>query len=217
MKLKTILITIGLWVASLLTVFFITKVRYPKINTVIKEVPYQVPVKIYSDSSGYLHSVISSLEMERNSYKSTLDSLAQVLKVKSKDISSVSNITTETNLDVSGEPIIQKDSSVYTFSKKDNYLSLSGEVSPSRYNIHLSLVDTITTISYRKNHLFKADETFLDISNSNPYVKVNKGRSVIIKERKPFATIGPYLGYEIFPKQHLSFGISVQKPIFYIR
>lgn len=193
--------------------YFRYKTHIPE--TVKVSVPYKVPV-YYKDTNGVTHAQFQQVQIDRDLYKHELDSVAGLLKIKSKSINSINDVVTSTHLNVGNDTVIVHDT-VYSFYKKNNYLNLYGKVSPNSWDLDISLTDTLHTVAYTKTRLFGPNESFIDISNTNPYVHINKGKSVSIKQYRPILTIGPYIGYEIYPNSHISAGISIQHPMIFIK
>jgi len=215
-KTKLYLILGGVWGLSLIGVYAYTRIHYKGSSTVkTVEVPYYVPTYI-KDSNGVTHAQFTSVQLSRDQYKHQLDSISKLLHIKSKSISQVGDYSTSTAIKTGGDTVTVHDT-LYEFSKIDPYYSITGQVSPASWSVNMAIYDTLHTVQYTKNSLFAPSETLLDISNSNPYVHIGAGRVVIIKQKPILFSIGPYVGYQIYPKEQWSVGISIQHPLINIR
>lgn len=215
-KTKLYLILGGVWALSLVGIYAYTRIHYKGSSTVQPvEVPYYVPTYI-KDSSGITHAQYKSVKISRDQYRHQLDSITKLVGIKPKQVIGTGDYSTNTDLNVGGDTVIVHDT-LYEFNKINPYYSINGKVSPKSWEVNLSLQDTLHTITYIKNHLLQPDETIVDISNSNPFVHLGKGRSVTITQRRAKFTIGPYIGYQVYPKEQFSIGISIQHPFITIR
>lgn len=216
---KQYLIFLGVIILTGIGVFLYTKHLYkvtiPKAVSVA--IPYQAP-KAVKGKDRVTRDEFTAIEMQKELYKRELDSIKRNVGIKPGSISMVSDIATKADLSLSGDTVHVHDT-LYQFSSSPllPYYNIKGVISPHHWDVDLQIYDTLHTIMYTKHHLFSPNETILNIANSNPYVKVIGGKVIIIKQKRPLFTIGPYIGYEIYPNNHFSVGISVQYPLITIK
>lgn len=167
-------------------------------------------VQKWKDKYNNEHNTVVQLQLDKKQFRREADSIAELLKVKPKNISSITSVTTK------GEVIIKEKLTYidslksFGFSKKDNYLALKGLVNRENdsVNIQINTYDTLTIVPYKKTKFFK--ETFaVDVTNKNPYNKIVSGYSYSQTQRIKRWGIGPQVGYDPI-NQRVTYGIGLQ-------
>lgn len=192
---------------------------------------YQKSQRIWKDKLGKEHITITQLQLEKEDLIKYTKDLAKQLKIKPKNINSVTSLTTSTDLDKklqvdTVEKIVVIDSShidtlrQFDFKYEDKWASVEGCIGDSincKDSISINLTDSFTIVTYVKKKWFKDDIRYIDISNSNPYVHMNSIKSLEMKQKKPKVAIGLSMGVGYStsniinknPYPQLQFGISI--------
>lgn len=206
MKLTEILLIGALIIVTLLLL------KECSLNTELSKVQYK---PVYSDleqkktKSGDNLVVIPSTDVDVRNLKNEIDSLKKELKLskRTKVITNTSVISqTDTVLKTIPEYIYLENDTLLKLSHKDKWVELSATSSKYISEFTLKAVDTL---SFTMTRTKKQTEVY--ISNASPYVKINQGYSLIVKEKKPWLSIGPHVGIDITGKPTV--GISVQYPL----
>lgn len=113
-------------------------------------------------------------------------------KIKSRNVSSLSNIVTGIELE---KPIFIRldiDTSVYEFNcinfsvDSPNYF-INGKIFKEKIEFdNINFPDSISFITYTKRHLFNKDEYNASVRHSNNLIKTTGLMNITIKEKKPF-------------------------------
>lgn len=178
------------------------------------------PVKLsalqeYKDANGQLYYKLQQKIVELEQVKTRNDSLAKALGIKPKYIKGEDKIVILSDTEfikLPSKEIITVKDTMYRVEKHDSWLDVVALAGKTGGSISLKIRDSLTRIETLKRSLFKADERTVYILSNNPYMKPLQGSSFVIREKKPWLTIGPYAGYDPFGKR-FSAGISAQLPI----
>lgn len=153
-------------------------------------------IRSWIDDNGKKHATIKQLMLDNE----VLYSLAQTkevakdLRIKTKQVRGSTKFIT----------------SIDTFFKVDTfyedeyiYIRMSGDT------VILASTDTFQLTEYWKRKWFLGQKhTYIDISNKNPYIKVDKISSYKVKPRNPTILISPYVGYD-FITNRPSVGVCI--------
>lgn len=178
-------------------------------NTIsILDSSYQKSVKIWKDKEKNTHYTIKQLELDKESLKLYTKGLERKLGVKTKNLHTATTFSTTTKIEK--ELIVEilrdtiyRDSShtdtlqQYNFSFQDQWADIKGCVGDSvncKDSISIHLVDSYEVVEYRKKHLFKQDEYFIDISNKNPYIQLSSLKSLKLKQTSKKIALGVSFG-----------------------
>jgi hypothetical protein len=162
--------------------YFLTKSK----NKAIKDfntlsISSALEIKHWKDDNGRIHAtaknnLIDKLVLEQENIEQ-----ARLLKIKPKQIQGKTVYTTNTDL-------IVKFDTMY----KDNYI----EIEKTKDSLRISMKDTFTKTEYWKRKWFLAPKQYYtDISNTNPYVKVEKITMMTAKKKTPTFIIGGGVSY----------------------
>lgn len=209
----TTIIYIVLVGSTLLALFLLLPKRNPTvIPTLIPEVQQIV------DENGRTAALIKQYNMERTSNKSLIDSLAEALRIKPKEIKGIDNYITVVDT-------IWRDSIVYIpatndldstiISKRDDYVDILavGKKQPHQSYINFRLApDTVVRILSERKPLFGRPSTDVYLRHSNPYYNTVRGNSFTIDHKQPLFSIGISVGYDVIGNR-LSIGPTITKPI----
>ncbi len=160
---------------------------------------YQKSLKSWKDKEGHQHLTISQLQLDKEELSKLVEKQAKLLGIKSKNIRSVTTLTTEVIVDKglkvdTLEKIVYVDSvhmdtlRQFNFHYNDKWAKVNGSIGDSitqKDTINIYLTDTITTTTYLKKRWFKPDLRMIDVSNVNPYVHLGSLKSLELKEPKP--------------------------------
>lgn len=196
-------------------------------------------VKFWKDKSNQEHATIEKIKLEKEAMQYYADSLAKVLKIKSKQVEEITTIKTKLKYSSQlSKDTVYRDSLIYVkdtsgkvidsnlskvpvrinFSKNDApWITIKGSVG-DRDSINVSGTDTLVKVDYwKRKWLLGQKRYYSDITNKNPYIHIEGYRVVELKQaRQPVLTIGPsiQLGYPInnidWRKPQLQIGISIQ-------
>lgn len=193
-------------------------------HTVSKDLlkPTLEQVSSYVDENGKLSATITQKEADIKQLSTTVDSITRVnkyLAIQAKNIHVVESIrqVVDTVIIDTSKVIFKDKDTVYSATKRDQWVNITAAISKDTGIISLSLSDTLNRFQITKNTLFKTEHIVV-ISHKSPYFRTTEGYSFIIKERTPKVTIGPYIGYG-YTNDGLkpSVGISVQFPVIKIK
>lgn len=192
---------------------------------------YMKSVSVWRDKDNITHNTIKQLELDKSLLELYTKGVEKKLSIKTKNIGSVSTFNTNTNLEkaLTVEVItdtIYVDSTHmdtlkhYKFLYQDKWANVSGCVGYSidcKDSVSIQLTDNYEVTQYRKKHLFKADEYFIDVSNKNPYVEISSLKSLKLQQTPKKIALGVSFGVgygtqNIFSKSpypQLQVGISL--------
>lgn len=166
-------------------------------------------VQLWKDKYNREHATLTQVQLDKESFKKQVDSISKILDVKAKNISGVTSITTKTDTVLYPKLVYIDSLKSFGFSKKDNYLALSGVIrSDSSLKIDLGLRDTLDIVSYKKTKFFKTTYG-VDVSNRNPYNHIVSGYSYSQSEKIKRFGIGPVVMYDPFNNK-VQYGIGLQ-------
>jgi hypothetical protein len=148
----------------------------------------------YRDVYGKEHAVTQKLYVENFLVRQNLKEIAYELKIKPKQIKSAGRIT----------------NSIDTFFVVDSFYSDPDiQIVRSHDTINIKLNDTLKIYEYWKRKWFFASKrTFIDVSNTNHYIKVKDINMYAIKPKTPKILIGPSIQYSPLTN-NISFGVSI--------
>lgn len=147
--------------------------------------------KHYKDKFNEEHAVAERVTVEKYVLQNELKWISQELKIKPKQVKGTTRIVT--NID--------------TFFKMDTfYQDPYVKIVKIKDTLRLKLTDTLQVVDYWKKKWFLGSKKYyVDIKNSNPYVKTTSIIAREIKVKKPTILIGPAINYN----GNLSVGISI--------
>lgn len=146
-----------------------------------------------------------------------LDSVAKVLGIKVKYIQGAERITIKVDTvikNIPSTPVIvehNKDTA-FRIERHDGWNDIVATAGPDSGSIVFRSRDTITRLEVVKVPLIGPTERYVYINHANPYVKVDQGASFKIKEKQPWLSVGPYIGYDPFQNK-ASIGVGITFPI----
>jgi len=162
----------------------------------IPNINYKLPDKVYTDEKGVQHAQQTTQPTTTDVLSSLVDSLISENK-NLRNAQSLVQVSTRIDT-VFVEKIKWKDSTAgdFTITKNDEWIKLAveGNIKSGESKISLETNDTISMVTTTKKHLFKPDETSMDVSLKSPYNKVQQMRSYSIPEKKSLLVVGPSAG-----------------------
>jgi len=197
---------IGLVIALILLLFpnltAIKKQAAQQTKTVIDKKIDLSDVQQWKDKFNTLHLKLEKIQVEKEVLQVYSDSIAKVLKIKSKNIQSItqikSGISIDQKLDVQnltftnnlGSQVINYTS----FSYSDKWINIKGDTGKTD-SIHVKGTDTLTKIDYTKRKwLFGKKHYYSDFSNKNPHIIIEGLKQVEVKPTINRWGIGPSIG-----------------------
>lgn len=145
----------------------------------------------YKDKYGKEHAVAERILVEKYALQNELKWLSKELGIKPKQIKGTTKIVNEIDTFFSID-------SFYS----DRYITIVKTDS----TVKLKLTDTLQVTDYWKRKWFLGSRKYyVDIKNSNPYVKTTSILAREIKVKKPTILIGPSINYN----GNLSVGFSI--------
>lgn len=221
------------WKGILITGLVITLILllFPNLSAIRKDAAKQTKsiidkkidlsdVQQWKDKFNILHMKLEKIQVEKEVLQVYSDSIAKVLKIKSKNIQSITQIksgvvvnqklTIESKTDtIKNKPIHYTD-----FSFSDKWINIKGDIGKND-SIYIKGTDTLTKVDYSKRKWFLGKKHYYsDFSNKNPYIHIEGLKQVESKTSASKWGIGPSIGVsarlgdkiEIFP----IVGISLQ-------
>lgn len=186
-------------------------------------------MKTYIDENGKLHARVETFDVDKKAYqelnKQQLDSIADVLNIKTKNINTLTSIITKTSGSIktkidSVSVIVDKDGKKdtlkqYQFEYNDNWLWFNGNIIDDTLYANYSIMDSLSLVYFSKNKgLFGLGKktNYLDITSQNPNLKFVNTKNIQLNTEKPKRwNVGPYIGYGYDGiKWTPSIGISLQ-------
>ena len=145
----------------------------------------------YKDIYNREHAVTEKLYVENYMVRQDLKRISEELKIKPKQIKSAGRII----------------NSIDTFIVVDSvYSDPDIQIVRSHDTINIKLNDTLKVYEYWKRKWFLAQKkTFIDVVNTNHYIKVKDINMYAIKPKTPKILIGPSINYN----GKLSIGFSI--------
>lgn len=131
-------------------------------------------LKRYKDLYGNEHVRVEKLVVEKSLLQHDLIEISKELKIKQRNIEGYKKITSKTEAEI----IVKRDS-FYA----DNYIIVKSKSD----TLNISLTDSLTIVDYYKRKWFLGKKHYyIDISNTNKYVTIEKiiGREIKGKLRK---------------------------------
>lgn len=164
----------------------------------------------WKDADSNSHYVIKQLQLDKESFKKQSDSLRRLLKLKEKEIVSITSMASKVDTGFSEKVIYVDSTNTYQFHKKDNYLDLSGVLykNDNKVDLKLGMLDTLTIVPYHKVRFFK-ESYGVDVSNKSPYVNIVSGYSYQYSKPTKRFGIGPNISFDISNKKVI-FGVGIQ-------
>lgn len=168
------------------------------------------PEKVYIDKYGDRHTLLETIEAN----KAEIDGLKHSDALKGLQIKKLDHLLSVTKGTVVIDtfftsPVIMDDSCNFSLEKKDAYIHLWAKGNKTTGTIGLKSIDSLTIVQYKKFHLFKANETKIDIKNSSPYTEIVSGKSIVLKEKKTLVSLGVQVGINPINYQPY-YGIGIQ-------
>lgn len=138
----------------------------------------------WKDDAGKAHATNKTLIVDKLIMEQENAHLAQQLKIKPKQIKGATSYITRTEI------VKQFDTSYV-----DNWI----EIYKDKDSIRISMTDTFQYVQYWKKSWFLSRKRYyIDISNSNPYVKVDKIKSLEVGKKDPNFILGLSTTYDPF-------------------
>lgn len=173
-------------------------------NTIsILDSSYQKSVRVWKDKEKNTHYTIKQLELDKESLKLYTKELERKLGVKTKNLYTATTFSTNTKIEkeliveILRDTIYTDTLQQYNFSFQDQWADIKGCVGDSvncKDSISIHLVDSYEMVEYRKKHLFKQDEYFIDISNKNPYIQLSSLKSLKLQQTPKKIALGISFG-----------------------
>lgn len=204
----------------IISTVIITKYVSTTVGVDSKPIIYETP-KTYEDINNKIHSVIEEKNINIHSHKDYADSLAGLLRIKSKELEKVTSALSRMEVKIIEKPIVittVKDTA-FSLIKEDEWIKIHAYLSKDTGSITFSARDSLTIVQYEKRRLF-SNTKYIDISHANPYIKTDKAYTVSFKQTRPRLTLGPYIGYGYninTNKFSPSIGVSIQLPLIKIK
>lgn len=195
---------------------------------------YTSQLKIWKDKYNEEHTRAENLVVSNTAMKVATDSIVKLLKIKSKQIISVSKTGTSLAVEIpiiidtvrdtipcpaSGFAVVKKDTA---FHYSDKWISIQGILKGKSSTATITGIDTLTRVDYSKRKWFLGKKHYYsDFSNKNPYITVTgyKGLETKATKKKFSLGIGLQIGYPIDDIKNLNkpvvqVGIGLQYSLF---
>lgn len=181
-------------------------------------------ITYYKDENGQLHETVDNLYVTYFQLRDQVDSVSNLLHIKSKQITAISYTGTKIQLDINPKvdtvfkkiPCGDSGDSIYVaaafdLSWRDKWMKVSGALNGVNDSLHVEGTDTLQRVDYSKRKWFLgAKHYYTDISNSNPHIKVvgYKGAEFKGADKRFNLSLSVMYGY---PFQ----GMDIKKPSFF--
>lgn len=191
----------------------------------LKKRPLEEDVKFWRDSFNNQHATVEQIELDKVQMNQYVDSISKILKIKSKQVESLTLIKTAFEL---RKPLIveKKDTiylpsegsvAYYEFKFKDKWVDIIGTTGTKNDSIFIKGIDTITNTDYWTRKWFLGSKTWhSDFTNKSPYVKIEGVRKVNRQVKDPTWLIAPTINGHYpfspelnFSKPQFGFGVSI--------
>lgn len=202
----------------LLTVYFVF-IRKPEPPTplTVDNTPLLQEVGRLKDRNDKMSAVVAQLTVSQAQSRKYADSLAKALKIKPKYIRGVDQIVYSKDTVLKADTVFHsKGDTAFYMGYSDAWLDIEASSIRGEDEIAFSIRDTLTRTETLKNSLFKPTKREIIVRNANPYVEAQEAYSWTVAEKRPWLTVGPYVGYDIIT-QKPSLGLSVQFPLIQIK
>jgi hypothetical protein len=144
-------------------------------------------IKKWKDDNGRLHTTAKNNLIDKLVLEQENKELAKLLKIKPKQIQGKTVYDTKTEIKIEFDTVY-----------RDAWL----EVEKTKDSLHIVMKDTFTKTEFWKRKWFLAPKQYYtDISNTNPYVKVEKITMMTAKKKTPTFIIGGGVSYNPFANQ----------------
>lgn len=158
-------------------------------------------VQVWKDKYNNEHYKLERLQVDKSVLQAQTDSLAKLLKIKSKQIQSFTNIKSGIVIDKKVDYSVKHDTvwkdgkqiiiEYRPFSYKDKWIDIKGDLGKND-SIHIKGTDTLTKTDYWKRKWFLGKKHYYsDFSNQNPYIKIQGLKQVEVKSTTSRWSIGP--------------------------
>jgi len=181
--------------------------RYNNKSNISSNIINVTPTTNYKDKDNTTHNVIVTREISQIELDYITDSIRRSIK-GNVQIKEIVKVVPQIDTVWRDLPIVIKGDTI-EISKVDSYVSAKAiiDLQTKQGDISLSLTDTLTEARTFKNRLLRANIETIDITNTNPYVNVNAGTSILSKEPKSLLVFGPTIVYNPFT-QKMQYGIG---------
>lgn len=190
-------------------------------------------IKYWIDSANKLHAIAESFSADNRVKSKYIDSIAKLLKIKTKQIESITVTRAESTIDQGLEKAIEytegpcppetKPLSSISFSYVDTWNSIKGivYVNSNKDSIHYKGIDTIASVAYWSRSKILGigigkQKGFVDYANSNSSVKITGGKRLDLNPPKLRYSLNGSLNFGYVPglaKPQISVGISIGKKL----
>ena len=169
------------------------------------------------DANGKLYAQLEQKVYTQAEVNHLLDSVAKALGIRVKTIKGVERVVVKLDTvyrKLPADTIYTAGGVIsgYKVEKHDGWNDIIATVLGEENSISYSARDTLTRIEVVKNPLFGPAKRYIYQTNSNPAMRIQQGASFTIKEKQPYLSIGPYLGYDPFTNR-VDVGIGVTVPL----
>lgn len=198
-----------------------------------EDTSYKSEIKKWKDAYEQEHTRAVNLSVGEIAMQFAMDSVARLLKIKSKQIVSISKISSVLDLHANNIkvvpliikiPCISDSISVVKktdFNWKDQWMNVTGTIGEDSNSINVSGNDTLVKVDYfDRKHWYSSKEWYSDFMNTNPHINVAgyKGLRMAKGNKNWSLGVGGYMGYQMgnfnFAKPQIFIGVGIQKTIF---
>lgn len=167
------------------------------------------------DSNSKLWSTINQNVYDKLQVQRYADSLALLLRVKSKYVQGADQVVIKDSVvykNVPSEVIYVGKDTAYKVETHDAWSDIVAVAGKDTGFISFKQRDTLMRVEVVETPLIGKTKTTVFMGNSNPHDEILQGASFSIKQKEVFLSVGPDIQYNPFT-QKFNFGISVQLPI----
>lgn len=143
------------------------------------------------------HIRVQQIELSKEDLRREVERVSYLLSIKPKQIHTVTTSTSSLKFDtiVKVDTFTRDGVQIREFKWSDNYISVSAQLAEESGDIQVSGFDTLTYTEYwKRKNIFSRKNYFVDLSNSNPYIKFSSIKSLTLDKTKPKFIIGPSFG-----------------------
>lgn len=194
--------------------------KRPKPTIITPQEDYYQELQYEKARNGNLIAVITQWQVEKEALEKKTDSIAQLLKIKLKEIKEVTVYTTKIDT-VFKDSIVQvvttelKDTT-FIAEYEDAWVTQKAIVNKDSSKLYLAIRDTPVIVFTQKSPFLGKSTSEVKIYHSNPYIKAETGYSYKVRLKEPILVIGPGVGYDPFGRR-FSFNIQATVPLIKIK
>jgi hypothetical protein len=166
------------------------------------------PTKSYTDNKGTTFTQVVTRDLTQKEMNQITDSIRKSIKGH-PEIKEVVKYVPYIDTTFKNVPVTQVGDTV-TLTKIDDYVYIvsKADLKTKLGTIDLKLKDTVTVVIGVHKRLLRANQDTVTIMHKSPYINIDMGKALIVKEPKVLLSLGPSIVYNPFT-QKMQYGLGV--------